>query len=475
MRLLFVIPAYAPFIGGAQTFARAMIRRLVADGHQVTVLTTDARRADDFWRPPQIARLPGREEVDGATVVRLPIQYPGPAPYRFGLLRRAGHWLGRSGLPSTLQAPVLSHLARFMPPLIDLQSTMERLVTGVDLVQAIDANWDGLFTMASQTAQKTGTPFVAVPLIHTGSAQIRVHFTMPHQLLAYRQASAVIALSRAERDLLANCGMAQGRLHVLAMGVEAHSAGVHPQLSAAFCSWYNLKQPFVAFLGAATYDKGAFTLARAILELQRRGSDCWLACAGPQQAQLQHFMDAQPAGERRLLQERVRLLGIVDEPAKGALLSASAVLALPSRVDSFGIVLLEAWLHGKPVVAAAEGGLAETVAAGETGLLVPFGDVTALATALERLLQDPGLAQRLGETGHDRVVSRYTWNHTYEALLDIYGRIEQWGHVDRVLGWGNDSAERAWRGRGRRGGTGIAGLSALDATGGGYEPLGRDQ
>jgi hypothetical protein len=81
---------------------------------------------------------------------------------------------------------------------------------------------------------------------------------------------------------------------------------------------------------------------------------------------------------------------------------------------------LEAWQHGKPVVAAEEGGLAEVVTPGETGLLVPFGDAKALADALDQLGQNRELANRMGEAGRRTVAAYYRWDCTYEALLNIY-------------------------------------------------------
>jgi glycosyltransferase involved in cell wall biosynthesis len=83
-------------------------------------------------------------------------------------------------------------------------------------------------------------------------------------------------------------------------------------------------------------------------------------------------------------------------------------------------VILEAWSHGKPVIGANAGGLADLITEEETGLLVPFGDSFALADGIERLLTDESLASRLGLNGHRAVVERYTWDHTYRRLLGIY-------------------------------------------------------
>jgi glycosyltransferase involved in cell wall biosynthesis len=100
--------------------------------------------------------------------------------------------------------------------------------------------------------------------------------------------------------------------------------------------------------------------------------------------------------------------------------AALDVFAMPSRTDSFGIVFLEAWANAKPVVAAAAGGVPEVVEHEKTGLLIPFGDVDALAQVIQSLLDDPAMRKRLGQAGKARVTRGYTWNDRFATL---YGRI----------------------------------------------------
>jgi glycosyltransferase involved in cell wall biosynthesis len=89
---------------------------------------------------------------------------------------------------------------------------------------------------------------------------------------------------------------------------------------------------------------------------------------------------------------------------------------MPSRTDSFGIVFLEAWANGKPVVAASAGGVTEVVEHGKTGLLVPFGDLERLASSIAGLVDAPGAARRLGEAGRAKVARGYTWDDRFAAL-----------------------------------------------------------
>ncbi|MBI1296829.1 glycosyltransferase [bacterium] len=453
MRVLFVLPAYTPFVGGAQTLARAMAQRLVADGVHVTILTTTAQQADDFWRPPHSTqeRLPLRDEIDGVQVVRLPIGYPWPAPYAFGVLRRLGHRLQRVRLPLGLQKCLLSQMSRFVPPLGALQSTVNRLVADSDLVHVIDATWDGLFTTAGSAALAAKRPLVATPLVHTGSPAISAHFTMPHQQDIYRRADAVLALTAVEKRWLLAQGADAERIHVLPMGVDAGVGTAHvaiePAAVEAFRRRYDLGEPLVAFVGAATYDKGAFTLVQAVNELLHRDRPVWLACVGPQQAQVDELIASLPAAGGERLRQRVRLLGVVDETTKQTLLASSTVLALPSRVDSFGIVLLEAWQQGLPVVAAQAGGLVDIVQPGENGLLVPFGDVPALADGLAQLLDDPAWARQMGEAGRQSVQRNYSWDQTYDTLFQLFKSLRRTGETAQVRSTAADGPRRERRNR----------------------------
>jgi glycosyltransferase involved in cell wall biosynthesis len=103
-----------------------------------------------------------------------------------------------------------------------------------------------------------------------------------------------------------------------------------------------------------------------------------------------------------------------------ALYARAAVVACPSHREGFGYACLEAMAHGKPVVASAVGGLLDLVVDEETGLLVPPRDAAALRRALERLLADPDLRDRLGAAGRERVRARFSSDAVTEATIAAY-------------------------------------------------------
>ncbi len=80
----------------------------------------------------------------------------------------------------------------------------------------------------------------------------------------------------------------------------------------------------------------------------------------------------------------------------------------------------EAMAAGLPVVATRDGAIGEILAEGRSGLLVPRGDVEALAGALGRLLEDGERRREMGETGRVRAVGEFTWDRVVERLVGLY-------------------------------------------------------
>src|SRR5207302_727614 len=137
-------------------------------------------------------------------------------------------------------------------------------------------------------------------------------------------------------------------------------------------------------------------LLRAAEHLWQSGRPFHLVLAGPEMPNFRRFCDGfAPAS-------RVRRLGVIDEVQKRDFFAGLDVFALPSRSDSFGLVLLEAWANGIPNVAYRAGGVAEVVRHEQDGLLVMCGAVPAFADALARLIQDADLRKRLGQAGRLR-------------------------------------------------------------------------
>jgi starch synthase len=105
------------------------------------------------------------------------------------------------------------------------------------------------------------------------------------------------------------------------------------------------------------------------------------------------------------------------------LLTHATVFACPSVYEPLGIVNLEAMACGTAVVASRVGGIPEVVADGETGLLVPPDDPSALASALNSLLGNPGRASAMGRAGRTRAVTEFSWQAVAARTAVLYSEL----------------------------------------------------
>jgi glycosyltransferase involved in cell wall biosynthesis len=162
--------------------------------------------------------------------------------------------------------------------------------------------------------------------------------------------------------------------------------------------------PLIVAVGRLILKKGFGDLIRACAMLVERGKSfrCEIFGEGPLKNELQAQID-----ELRL-QNNVLLTGAKPQTELRRRLAAANVFVLPSVIDPDGgmdnlpTVIMEAMATGLPVVSTNIGGIPEMVIENETGFLVQPGDTTAMADVIERLINDPLLAQRLGQSGYER-------------------------------------------------------------------------
>jgi glycogen(starch) synthase len=176
-----------------------------------------------------------------------------------------------------------------------------------------------------------------------------------------------------------------------------------------------LPRRYVAALGRAVNNKGFDLLIDAFAAVSLSAPDLSLVIAGDG-ASLDSLRD-----QVRILslEQRVHFTGALDRGGVVTLLSNAEVIVMPSRIEPFGIVVLEAWRAGCPVIASNRGGAPEYVADNIDGILVDPLDSVALSGALLRLLESPVERDRLSKAGL-RAVCNFQWERIadrYEELL----------------------------------------------------------
>ncbi|OWK29106.1 glycosyltransferase family 4 protein [Sphingomonas mucosissima] len=156
----------------------------------------------------------------------------------------------------------------------------------------------------------------------------------------------------------------------------------------------------VARLGAGEREKHVDKLVRALPFLS--GARLMVIGDGPLRQELRDLAASLGVGER------VELPGAVDEAALARAYAQARVFALPSSKEGFGIVYLEAWARGLPVIGSRFGGAGEVITDGVDGFTVDPEDGRALVAAFGQLLRDPALASRMGATGRRKVEELYS-------------------------------------------------------------------
>ncbi len=417
MRILHLGSRYWPARGGAEIHLEEISTRLAAAGHQVTVATSDALDFELFWEPRQ-RRIDGlQEDHNGVRILRFPVRHLLAFPLAYSAWRRL-LWILSALRP--VPVSVLFRLARFSPWVPDLWRWLARNGEPFDLVAATGVVFEPFVEMGLRFAHRQNLPFVIYPLTHLGAGPKPAQdppssfYTMRHQIELVRQSNAIITLTPTERTFYQTRDIPPGRISVIGPGVNPEEIvggnGEHFRRS------HNIQAPLVVFLSAMSYDKGAVTTVEAVRRLWRDGCNVELVLAGTLLTPFQSYLDSLPSSDR----ERLRVLGRVSDEEKRDLLAACDMFVMPSRVDSFGIVYLEAWLYRKPVIGARAWGIDDVITPGKDGLLVPFGDEIALAEAITHLLDHPDQARAMGIRGETQVYEQHTWESKFAQVHKLY-------------------------------------------------------
>lgn len=183
------------------------------------------------------------------------------------------------------------------------------------------------------------------------------------------------------------------------------------------------EQPYLLYFGRMdVHTKGLDTLIAAFARVAGQYPQLRLRMAG---------RGAPSAVEqvRRLVrqagvEDRVEMLGAVDETQKCELLRQALFLCMPSRYEGWGIAAVEAQAAGKAVLGTRVSGLRDAVREGETGLLVEAGQPDALSQGMRQLLDQPELRQRLGRQGREWA-RRFNWDQIARDQEAVYLRMAE--------------------------------------------------
>lgn len=183
------------------------------------------------------------------------------------------------------------------------------------------------------------------------------------------------------------------------------------------------REPFILFIGGMEARKGLEYAIETIEMLTRRGRNIRLiAVARPgfrgieSRAWFDHLI------ERCGLQEKVELKELISEFELHDLYSRASVFLLPSRMEGWGLSIMEAMASGCPVVSTPVGGVTELISIGENGLLVEVGDISGFADAIGRLLDDKNIREMIVANAR-HTVRKYTWDSAADKTIQLYHNV----------------------------------------------------
>ncbi len=375
---------------------QSVSERLVERGHDVTVLTSDSATLPDFLSPKG-AGLPPQETLNGVRIRRFNPSGPRIHAWTRWLSRQRGGW-------RALTWRFGKDLWPLLPP-SGLGMIRPLAFLDADVITAVNF----AFSMSYWVCHKPRvgrTPLVAVPILHI-EREWAHNPRFPEML---RHCDASLVFTDAERDF----AQARG-----ARSVSVAGAGVDPRRfahrdGAAIRARYGIgDRPVVGFIGRQDRPKGVPTLIESMQTVWQHFPTAVLLLAGQsahRAKEVREALAALPEADRRV----VSIDDFTDDD-RASIMDACDVITLPSVEESFGMVMIEAWMCGKPVIGADIASTRCIIDAGVNGLTATPFDSAALAERILDLLANPGKRAAFGARGRAKVLSRYTWDRVTDV------------------------------------------------------------
>lgn len=380
---------YHPAIGGAEQYARRLLRE-IGDRLSIDVATVvTANRTD--WLRLLIEGVRDREErylVDSRAVRALP-RWRRTTRRRLALLSPLYH-LPRSPVPSLMGRILADELAG--------------VVAGASIIHNVFMGREAFSLGLMLAARRAGSRFIFTPLWH----QRPLGWNSPAFFELYASADRLVALSHMEFQWLVAHGAPAENVRVIPIG-PLNDPTASPEAARRVLG----DQKIVLFLGQLHDYKGYRQLLVTAARLGER-RDVLFVFAGPDlRGHARIFRNAPP---------NVRYLPLVDDAMRNSLLQACSVVCVPSSRESFGLVLVEAWACGKPVIGGPAAATRELIDQGVDGWAVSQ-DPEAIAARLRPLLDSPELAHEMGAHGREKVHKRFAWPAIAKDYLRLYGEL----------------------------------------------------
>ena len=405
LRIAWLIYRGNPHCGGQGVYTRYLAREVTALGHDITVFSGPPYpELDDM---SQLVEIPSLDLYRSSHPFRVPF----PHEIRDSIDLREFLLMCGAGFPEpytfSLRARRLLQDRR-----ADFDLVHDNQCLGRGLVSMMDE--DGWPVMA--TLHHPITVDRDLDYAHTTNPMRKLTLRrwygfLGMQMDVARRIPRLVTVSESsKRDITAQMGVPDDRLHIVPVGVDPGIFRPMPHIA-------RVPGRLMTTASADVPMKGLTPLLEALAKVRTERPDAHLVVVGKPRDRSKI-----PALIERLgLGDAVQFVSGVTTERIVELYAETEVACVPSLYEGFSLPAVEAMACGVPLVATTGGAVPEVVGRDdETGLLVPPGDPSALATGILRALGDPELRARIGAAGRERALSMFTWRACAE------GTIEQW-------------------------------------------------
>ncbi|MFX0197560.1 MAG: glycosyltransferase family 4 protein [Candidatus Hodarchaeota archaeon] len=390
MNILHVIQAYEPFIGGGVKNFKCISEELVRRGHTVSIYTSTALDTKGFTSLRHGKRLknaPHVREENGIKVFRF-------RPLILPLLQ----WK----IDQIYYGPTIPGM------FLEYRKNKDAF----DLVHSTTMPFTHNYH-AFRLARSSNIPYVCTPAVKV----LDLKHYRSKAVETLRRASAIIVRVRFEKKILVNkYRVKPERIHYVGVGINPQN--FENVDGSSFRRAYGLRdEKLILFVGRLALPKGFHYLIKAFIKEFGGKRAYKLVLIGPMSIPAKMIKDSIPSA----LKEQIIFTGpIYDRRFLADAYSAADIFVNPSADDNFGVVFIEAWASGTPVIGARFGGVMDLIKEGIDGLFVEFGNVEDLRKKMSFLIENKDIRQRLGNMGRRRALKDYTWTIIVDKIERIY-------------------------------------------------------
>ena len=391
-----------PFCGGQGVYVRNISRELVRLGHTVEVFSGPPYPVVD-----QGVRLTRLESLD---------LYRQPDPFRVPQLSEYRDWI------DVLEFAVMC-TAGFPEPLtFTLRAARElrRRAGDFDIVHDNQSLGYGVLDIARrlpvvETIHHPITVDRRLDLARvTGRKRISTHrwygFTTMQGRVARRIGRAITVSTSSAGDIARDFGLRPANLDVIPVGID-------PALFRPLPAVEKVPGRIVTTASADVPMKGLVILLEALAKVRVEHEDTQLVVVGKRKRGGLTDRTLSRLG----LTDAVSFVSGINDEELVELLNSAQIAVVPSLYEGFSLPAIEAMACATPVVVTSGGALPEVVGTdGTAGMMVPPGDPSALAIAIDDLLQDAAKRRRIAEAGRDRVLERFSWASAAQQTVEVY-------------------------------------------------------